>query len=100
MREARRSGALQVWRERRLPDLPVGARLDALSVFAACSSSSVNRAIVGPARIRFSSPELGCEVRRGIGFRAACPCGFRGPVRKARLAALDDARGHSCPDPP
>lgn len=55
-------------------------------------------ATVSAARIRYHSPELHADVLHGIGFRAGCKCGWRGPVRYDRNVARQDVREHTCID--
>ena len=56
----------------------------------------MNRPTVQPTRIRFHSTDLACDIRRGVGFRAVCACGYRGSLKDNHAAARADARAHLC----
>lgn len=46
-------------------------------------------------RIRIADGGHGCDSIRGVAFRATCAgCGYTGPPRSERIAAVADGRAH------
>lgn len=45
-----------------------------------------------PVRVRHRDADAGCDVLRGVGFRAETPGVWRGPIRRTRSEAAEDAR--------
>lgn len=48
-----------------------------------------------PVYQRLHDRELHADVRRTIGFRALCDCGWRGPVRRTVREARETVRDHA-----
>lgn len=48
-----------------------------------------------PAKVRFHSTELACDVARVYAYRGYCACGWVGPKRDKHSEARSDAREHS-----
>jgi len=53
------------------------------------------RAAVEPIRVRRHDPELGCDVRRVVGYRARCGDHWRGSSRSTIAEAYSDAIEHN-----
>jgi hypothetical protein len=49
---------------------------------------------VRPVRIHVPDPDLHTTVVRGVGQRACCSCGWRGPKRNTYADARKDSRLH------
>lgn len=47
-----------------------------------------------PVKVRVSDPHQGCDVLRGIGYRAVSSSGWEGPCRQARPDAVADMAEH------
>ena len=50
------------------------------------------RYTVEPVKVKTHSVELGCDVRRTVGYRKTSDDGWRGPVRATVREARDDER--------
>lgn len=48
-----------------------------------------------PAKVRFHSTDLCCDVARVYAYRGYCACGWTGPRRDTHSAARADAREHA-----
>ena len=59
----------------------------------------MSHATVRPARLRFHSTDLSCQVIRTYGYRARCACGWEGPVRGKHRDSRQDGREHVCDTP-
>jgi hypothetical protein len=59
----------------------------------------MSHATVSPARIRYRSPELHCDVSRRIGWYVRYPNGERGKIRKTRDEARQETRAEIQHDP-
>jgi len=59
----------------------------------------VAHATVKPARIRFHSPDLDCDVSRRIGWTVRYPDGERGKIHRTRDEARQEARSDTSPEP-
>jgi hypothetical protein len=55
----------------------------------------MERGAVKPQRFKYHSELLAADVLATVGYRASCPCGWLGPVRKKRRDASVDARVHN-----
>lgn len=55
----------------------------------------MQRATVAAVKVTRRSEELGADVRRCVGYRAACPDGFTGSLRRTWLDARMDALEHN-----
>lgn len=47
-----------------------------------------------PVRLREHDPVIGCDRLRGIGYRAVCSCGERGPARETVRQAREWTAAH------
>jgi len=54
-----------------------------------------HRATVSPVRTRFQDEDTGTVTVRGIGYRASCPCEWRGKFRVSFPLARADAYAHN-----
>lgn len=50
-----------------------------------------------PVRVHSFDKALVCDTVRIVGFRAACTCGERGPVRRSVREAREAFRDHGVP---
>lgn len=46
-------------------------------------------------KLRVEDVNYGCAVRRVIGYKAECTCGWKGERRAHWITARDDARAHN-----
>jgi len=54
-----------------------------------------HKATVSPVRTRFQDEDTGTVTVRGIGYRASCPCSWRGRFRVSFPLARADAASHN-----
>ena len=53
-----------------------------------------HRMSIRPVRLRERSHVLGCDLLRGVGFRAECSCGWRGHVLDSIAKARWERNDH------